>query len=213
MLSAAPYGVYAMDLHQTILFWNRSAGRILGYTSHQAIGHRCYEVLQGIPAEGSPPVCLEGCPSIRHARAGRNAPSFHVWVLCSSGQRKQVTVTPLGIPDVATNQMVLVHLFHERTTDLQTEGAAAIEELLGGRLPASPTNSAAEAALHQVSPLTDREVEIVRLVAQGFDDELISTRLLLSLHTVRNHPRHVREKLHARNRLAIVLVAQGQGLI
>ncbi len=29
LLSAAPYGVYAVDVSQTIVFWNRSAEQIL----------------------------------------------------------------------------------------------------------------------------------------------------------------------------------------
>ena len=56
-LSAAPYGVYAVDLNQTILFWNPSAERIVGYTAEQVIGYRCYQVLQSLPAEGSIPIC------------------------------------------------------------------------------------------------------------------------------------------------------------
>ena len=49
LLSKAPYGVYAVDMSQTILFWNRSAEWILGHTAEEAVGLRCYEVLQSQP--------------------------------------------------------------------------------------------------------------------------------------------------------------------
>ena len=65
LLSKAPYGVYAVDMSQTILFWNRSAERILGHTADEAVGLRCYEVLQSLPESGTVPVCLQGCPAIR----------------------------------------------------------------------------------------------------------------------------------------------------
>ena len=48
LLSKAPYGVYAVDMSQTILFWNRSAEWILGHTAEEAVGLRCYEVLQSL---------------------------------------------------------------------------------------------------------------------------------------------------------------------
>ena len=214
MLSAAPYGAYAVDLNQIIMFWNHSAERILGHTSNQVIGRRCYDVLQGLAEEGSPPVCLKGCPSIRYARTGRSASVVHVRMLCSSGHRKQVTITPLLVPDAETKQVMLVHLFYESMIDSRPKGVAVLGNLFEERLlSATPTNLAAGVAHRPNSPLTAREVEIVRLVTQGLGDEQIAAQLNLSLHTVRNHLRHVREKLHARNRLAIVLAAQSQGVI
>ena len=71
LLSKAPYGVYAVDMSQTILFWNRSAERILGHAADEAVGLRCYEVLQSLPESGTVPVCLQGCPAIRLARERR----------------------------------------------------------------------------------------------------------------------------------------------
>ncbi len=53
LLNQAPYGAYAVDMSQTILFWNPSAERILGFKANQMIGRRCYEVLRNLPEEGS----------------------------------------------------------------------------------------------------------------------------------------------------------------
>ena len=83
LLSAAPYGVYAVDISQTIVFWNRSAEQILGHKASQVIGRRCYEVLQNLPSEGSTPVCMEGCPSIRLARERRVPPVARVRARCA----------------------------------------------------------------------------------------------------------------------------------
>ena len=97
LLSKAPYGVYAVDMSQTILFWNRSAERILGHTADEAVGLRCYEVLQSLPESGTVPVCLQGCPAIRLAREGRVPSVVNVAARCASGARKHITVTPLII--------------------------------------------------------------------------------------------------------------------
>ena len=44
--------------------------------------------------------------------------------------------------------------------------------------------------------LSDREVEVLRLVAQGMSDQEIARRLVLSVHTVHRHVANVRQKLN-----------------
>jgi hypothetical protein len=54
LLGAAPFGAYAVDLTQTVLFSNSGAERILGHRSQQVIVYPCYQVLAGTFGEGSP---------------------------------------------------------------------------------------------------------------------------------------------------------------
>ena len=61
--------------------------------------------------------------------------------------------------------------------------------------------------------LTARELEVVGLLAVGLGNAEIAERLHISAHTVRNHIRNAREKLHAPTRLALVLAAQRLGLL
>lgn len=70
-LNAADCGAYAVDMRQTIVFWNARAERILGYTAGQVIGRRCFRIL-GLRRScdgGSDPVCMHGCPAIRQANS------------------------------------------------------------------------------------------------------------------------------------------------
>ncbi len=55
--------------------------------------------------------------------------------------------------------------------------------------------------------LTDREVEVLQLTAEGLGAEEIADRLHLSHHTVRNHLRHAMEKLDAHTKLDAVVKA------
>ncbi|MEM5775126.1 MAG: response regulator transcription factor [Anaerolineaceae bacterium] len=57
------------------------------------------------------------------------------------------------------------------------------------------------------SPLTTREMEVLRLVAQGLDDEEIAAKLVISKWTVRTHIRNILNKLHLANRLQAALYA------
>ncbi len=62
-------------------------------------------------------------------------------------------------------------------------------------------------------PLTEREGEVLRLVAAGAATGAIALQLGLSQHTVRNHVRNVLTKLGAHSKLEAVVIASGSGLI
>jgi DNA-binding NarL/FixJ family response regulator len=53
--------------------------------------------------------------------------------------------------------------------------------------------------------LTDREVEILSLVAKGYYDKELAEKLFLSIKTVRTHLRNIYKKLHVRSRTEAVL--------
>ncbi|RME82380.1 MAG: DNA-binding response regulator [Caldilineae bacterium] len=63
-----------------------------------------------------------------------------------------------------------------------------------------------------VTPLSERELEILRLVAQGLENEQIAERLGLSEKTIRNRLTVVFEKLHVSNRTQAALYALRKGL-
>jgi NarL family two-component system response regulator LiaR len=62
-------------------------------------------------------------------------------------------------------------------------------------------------------PLTVREVEVLKLVAQGLTNQAIGDRLSLSVRTVRNHVSSILEKLYLANRTQAALYAIKEGLI
>jgi NarL family two-component system response regulator LiaR len=61
-------------------------------------------------------------------------------------------------------------------------------------------------------PLTDREVEVLRLVAQGLSNRDIGERLGISERTVRSHVSSFLVKLHLANRTQAALYALREGL-
>jgi DNA-binding NarL/FixJ family response regulator len=64
-----------------------------------------------------------------------------------------------------------------------------------------------------ITQLTEREQDILRLVAQGMDNNEISDRLGLSEKTVRNRMTVIFEKLHVNNRVQAALYALRRGLV
>jgi len=62
-------------------------------------------------------------------------------------------------------------------------------------------------------PLTDREVEILGLVARGFRNKQIADELHLSLRTVETHLAHAFAKLKVETRTQALLRAAARGLL
>jgi two-component system, NarL family, invasion response regulator UvrY len=62
------------------------------------------------------------------------------------------------------------------------------------------------------SSLSPRELEVLRLLTQGYDIERIAERLGLSPKTAANHQSSIKQKLGAGNALQLLLIAQQLGL-
>jgi DNA-binding NarL/FixJ family response regulator len=60
--------------------------------------------------------------------------------------------------------------------------------------------------------LTEREREVLTLVAQGWSNEAIATRLVLSLKTVRNHVSTILSKLQVSDRAGAIVKARDAGM-
>jgi two-component system response regulator DesR len=61
------------------------------------------------------------------------------------------------------------------------------------------------------NPLTERELEVLRLAARGDSAAQIAESLVLTIGTVRNHLSRVNRKLGARNRVHAVRIAEDAG--
>jgi DNA-binding NarL/FixJ family response regulator len=61
--------------------------------------------------------------------------------------------------------------------------------------------------------LTDREIQVLRLVARGMNNRDIAKELFISENTVKNHVRNILEKLQIHSRMEAVMVAVREKLI
>jgi ATP/maltotriose-dependent transcriptional regulator MalT len=60
--------------------------------------------------------------------------------------------------------------------------------------------------------LTEREIEVLRLIARGADNATIATEMIVSIHTVKTHVAHVLGKLGVSSRTAAAIKARELGL-
>ena len=89
------------------------------------------------------------------------------------------------------------------------------ERVLGwlGRSPARLAGQAAPDQAALVEPLSTRELEVLRLVAQGFSNQQIASRLSVATSTVKTHINNIYGKLGVQSRTQAVARARQLGLI
>ena len=64
-----------------------------------------------------------------------------------------------------------------------------------------------------IDPLSQRELEILKLIALGLSNREIGERLFLALDTVKGHNRRIFEKLQVQNRTEAIARARELGLL
>lgn len=89
-------------------------------------------------------------------------------------------------------------------------GGRYVHPALGARMAAADA-AAADAAEHD--PLSDREREVLRLLALGHTNQEIAQMLYISVRTAETHRAHIMQKLRLETRAELVRYALAQGLL
>jgi DNA-binding NarL/FixJ family response regulator len=89
----------------------------------------------------------------------------------------------------------------------------AVRRIHSGGTAIAPNAMAKMAMSLQSRALTQREVEVLRLIMQGLPDKAIAHRLERSLETAKAHGRAIRLKLNASSRVEVVAIARRRGLV
>jgi LuxR family maltose regulon positive regulatory protein len=64
-----------------------------------------------------------------------------------------------------------------------------------------------------IEPLSEREIEVLQFLAKGLTNQVVATRLFISLHTVKAHTRNIYSKLGVNNRTQAVDRARTLGIL
>jgi two-component system response regulator NreC len=90
-------------------------------------------------------------------------------------------------------------------------GDQHLDPALGARLAAA--DAVAERAQAGPSPLSEREHEVLSLLALGHTNQEIATMLHISIRTAETHRAHIMQKLHASTRAELVRYALVAGML
>jgi len=101
------------------------------------------------------------------------------------------------------------------------ELVGAVRQVAAGRQYVHPTLGAALLAPNAPTPglagpggeLSEREIEVMRLIAHGLTNAEIAGQLYVSVRTVESHRAHIHQKLGVRSRAELVRRARDAGLL
>ena len=143
----------------------------------------------------------------------RADPTVRVLILSASGEQGDVLeavkagATGYLVKSASREELVAAVGRVARGDTVFTPGLAGL--VLGEYRRLSDTSPSPSA---DTPRLTDRETEVLRLVAKGMSYKQIAERLVLSHRTVQNHVQNTLRKLQLHNRVQLVRYAIEQGL-
>ncbi len=205
LISNTADGVCAITSEGKITLWNRSAEKILGYTAREVVGQPCCDVFVGRDATGNR-LCYRGCHVQSLVKMGEPVQHFEMATRTKAGKPVWIDVSILVVPGSRNGLQTTVHLFRDVTASHE------IEALLRERLAQSKPVPAAVPG-EPSTPLTRREIEILRLMTSGANTKTMAERLHVSPTTVRNHVQNILGKLGVHSRLEAVAHATTRGLV
>jgi len=158
---------------------------------------------------------LDGLATLQRLQAAKN--KTRVIVLTASDDKNEfVQAMKLGTSGIVLKQTATELLIKsirkvhagEIWLDSHTTAAVIRQFVANDEPPAPPPMPAAAAPRERErSPLSQREREIVALVAQGFKNKEMAEKMFISEQTVKNHLHNIFDKLGVSDRLELALYA------
>ena len=196
-LSSTSEPAFAVNQDGAIVAWNRSAEATFGYTATQAVGRKCWDLLAGQDVFDNR-YCCQGCPIREMAFCHEPIKGSTLTMKTAMQERRKYDICMLLVCD-SNGTELLVHLCHPARDAADARPGAA----LAGRTPVHSGRRA----------LTQREVEVLGLLADGLETRDIASELGISVATARNHLQHVLRKLRAHSRVAAIARGRKLGLV
>jgi two-component system response regulator NreC len=160
-------------------------------------GHKPTVLILDLNMPGQP--SLEAIPEIQEA-----SPETKIVVLTMqkepafARQALQLGVLGYVLKEAADDELV-------QAVRRAAAGKTYLQPALGARLAAEPDGGA--------SDLSERETDVLRLIALGHTNAEIAEKLYISVRTVETHRAHIQQKLGVSSRAELVQSALSRGLV
>ena len=200
-LGSSPDAVFVTDRHNHIVYWNRSAERIFGFTEGEASGADCHALLEGCDGHGNR-YCSESCPVTRMAARGEPVRSFALRLRAKDGSTVALDVSILHFEVSPSDGYYLAHILKP-----PIPAAGAAPEAGADQPPRSRLAAVRESSDARARKLTPREVDVLGMLAAGVPTAGIAARLHISNFTARNHLQNILDKLEVHSKAEAVAFA------
>jgi PAS domain S-box-containing protein len=203
---------FAVESEGTIMAWNAGAERLFGLSAAEAIGESCGDLLKGSDECGA--FCSENCAVRQSIEHDRPIGNFDLQVETANG-RQWCNVSVLTAKDNGSTRQLAIHVV--RPIDLRKRLEILVRDFVVTNTSVTPENAVAMISSTRApakdAELSQRELEVLRLLAHGETSRAVGALLNVSTTTINNHVQHILKKLGAHNRLEAIRRAEYAGLI
>jgi len=114
-------GVYFVDLNRRILYWNKGAEKLTGYSASEVVGRCCNDNILMHTDECGRPLCLTGCPIVRTMGDGKRQ-EHDLYLRHKLGHTIAISVRSAPITGRQGEIIGAVEVFHDITAKKRIEG-------------------------------------------------------------------------------------------
>jgi PAS domain S-box-containing protein len=211
LLGRSVDAVFAVDRGHRVTFWNPSCEDLTGVSAAKAVGRPCHELLRGRKPNGDA-LCSASCPVCQSLDGGLPPKSFAMRMQTRDGRKIQLNVGTMLIPAPDDRSWMVVHCMR-RGHRKSSRRSPARDDGRGSPSGKSNPAGASVPGPHSLGLVTERELEILRLLTEGLTTEAMARNLQISAATVRNHVQRLMAKLNVHSRLEAVTCARQHDLI
>jgi PAS domain S-box-containing protein len=220
-LGSTKNGVFVVNANQRILTWNKGAEKLLGYSASEVLNRHCYEVIGGRLPSGKL-WCQAKCNVQKCVQRGSLVQDYDLLTATKDGRKVWVDISIITLH--REGKPLTLHLLRDATQWEKSQ--RALEDFLDalnahgvlgrnqGRkrdrsVRGTPFSASSSS---RVSGLTQRELEVLKLLTKGMSTQRVAGKLGINERTVRSHVRNIFKKCGVHSRVEAVSLAIKDGL-
>jgi PAS domain S-box-containing protein len=209
-------GVFIVNADKHIVRWNKGAERVLKFAESDVLNQECYRVLAG-QASVNKLHCNPNCSIHSGVLAGACQKNLDLLTRTKDGEPLWLNISFISPRN--GNTPFLAHILRDVTQGKNTEQALNrfLADLDARKLiqkEISEKSSKSNSISNEPSAvLSEREIEVLTLLAEGLTTKILAHRLNISPFTARNHIQNILVKLDLHSKAQAVSYAFQKGIL
>lgn len=201
------------------LWLNREMARIYQTRPEQVTGKICYKLIskQAGPCQDCPVAAVQKSGRREISQKYKNFPGGirkygEVSAFPIYGPQKKIVATLVMVIDITDKIVVDMDSAYQMLARLMSSQQGSMPQLLHPFTP-KRGNGRSGRARTKNNNLTRRETQVLHLLAKGYSNTQIASRLEISPHTVKSHVINIFNKLGVNDRIQAAVVATKRQII
>jgi PAS domain S-box-containing protein len=177
------------DVNRKIIIVNKAALDLLEYKEDELVGKSIDKILLGENKKDTITDIEETVQNVYNKYYSRSNVAI------------PVSFSKTFITDKEGQKIGILYLAYHKTNNLNTKNSS------------EDSNKESDIKITGATPLTNRELDVFKLIIKEYSNQEIAEKLFISVRTVETHRKHIMEKLHTKSVIGLVHYAIQNGLV